>query len=423
MTESKRYRGRVRAAMVIAVSLVAASVSLQLAQAQTFEVLHTFSHLADGARPLATVAIDTDGNLYGTTAYGGEHERSCGLGCGTAFKFSSTGEQVWLHSFAISTGEIPDATLFRDAAGNLFGTTYYGGHLNCEGQDQGCGTVFELNGKTGKETLLYKFTGPPDGEDPDSLLVEDQAGNLYGTTWEGGTGCPGIGSSGCGTVFKLDSSGKETVLYSFSGGFDGCEPGPGVTLDSAGNIYGVTTYGGAGVCRMRGNYGVVFELDTAGNETVLHTFSGGTDGAYPMSVLLLDSQGNLYGTTAGGGSDGGGTVFKLDSSGNETVLYNFRGGSDGADPYAGVVEDAAGNFYGTTAGGGTYNLGTVFELSTAGVETVMHSFTGGTDGTEPFAGLTIDASGALYGTTYSGGDPNCHRGGRIGCGVVFKVTP
>jgi uncharacterized repeat protein (TIGR03803 family) len=345
------------------------------------------------------------------------------------FKLDSAGKQDWLYHFDGPDGYIPLAGLLRDAAGDLFGTTEYGGDAKCDPSTYGCGTVFELD-KTGKkEKVLHKFTGYPDSGFIEGLLAEDGAGNLYGTSR----------GAGNGAVFKIDTAGKETILYNFSGGSDGCDPGSGVILDSVGNLYGVTFYGGGGF----GNsgYGVVFELDTSGNETVLHTFVG-SDGANPDSGLLFDSAGNLYGGTANGGSSdecgfsGCGTLFKLtpQSGGGwtEAVLYSFcslTNCTDGEESGGGpLAMDTAGNLYGTTVFGGAYRncngdgCGVAFELHTTGKETVLHSFTGGADGALPVAGLAIDSNNNLYGTTEEGGDLKCEpKYG--GCGVVFKISP
>jgi uncharacterized repeat protein (TIGR03803 family) len=394
-------------------------------------VLRTF-HGKDGASPAGVLVRDAAGNLYGTTGAGGTGKCSQ-YGCGTVFKLNKAGKQVWLHSFDGRDGYISYAGLLQDAAGNLFGTTANGGRINnvCGGvQAGGCGLVFELD-KTGtKEGVLYKFKGDPDGMFPEALLVKDAKGNLYGTTYVGGT-------AGVGTVFKIDTAGKETVLYNFTGGSDGCVPYPGVILDSAGNLYGVASEGGDGFCNS--GKGVVFKVDTSGGETVLHTF-GGSDGANPDSVLLFDSNGSLYGTTVNGGSSSGcgntgcGTVFKLSpqSGGgwSESVLYSFCSLSncaDGQEPGTGpLVRDSAGSLYGTTAQGGTSHgcnggtCGVVFKLDTTGKETVLHSFTGGKDGAVPFAGLVMDGRGDLYGTTEEGGAA-CY--GSYTCGVVFEIAP
>jgi uncharacterized repeat protein (TIGR03803 family) len=248
----------------------------------------------------------------------------------------------------------------------------------------------------------------------------DTAGNLYGTTQNGGSG--GGCSFGCGTVFKLAPAGNETVLHSFTGSpGDGGRPVAGLIMDTAGNLYGTTAEGGSGTCTVINGVpvsgcGTVFKLDPAGNETVLHSFTGGSDGIQALAALIMDQAGNLYGTTELGGSFGFGTVFKLDPSGNETVLHTFTGGNDGATPFfAGLIMDTAGNLYGTTFNGGASGYGTVFELDTAGNETVLHSFTGSPgDGASPPAALIMDKAGNLYGTTLIGG--------ASGFGTVFKLT-
>ena len=261
-------------------------------------------------------------------------------------------------------------------------------------------------------TVLYSFTGGTDGKDPAARVIQDAEGNLYGTTFGGGT-------SGKGTVFKLSITGKETVLHSFTGGTDGGSPDAGVIRDGNGNLYGTTVEGGAS------NAGTVFKLSITGKETVLHSFTGGADGAYPTGGVIRDGSGNIYGTAFLGGASGNGTVFKLSTTGVETVLYSFTGGADGAQPVAGVIRDAKGNLYGTTQAGGDltcgapYGCGTVFKLDTTRKETVVYSFTGA-DGDRPTAGLFMDGSYNLYGTTYVGGDLNCLSGG---CGTVFKIAP
>jgi uncharacterized repeat protein (TIGR03803 family) len=293
--------------------------------------------------------------------------------------------------------------------GDLYGTTNGGGVA-------GKGVVFKLD-TTGTETVLHSFTDGADGGAPWAGVIRDSAGDLYGTTTGGGP-------SDYGVVFKLNTTGTETVLHSFTGGADGGSPLAGLIRDSAGNLYGTAQAGGASVL------GVVFKLDTTGTETVLHSFTGGADGATPFARLIRDSAGNLYGTTqyGGGGSSGNncyyggcGAVFKLDTTGTETVLYGFTGGADGENPYPGLIRDSAGNLYGTTLSGGASGLGVVFKLDTTGVEMVLYSFEGRADGESPFAGLIQDSAGNLYGTTYGGGafSSTC----RGGCGVVFKLEP
>src|SRR5271157_4610665 len=274
--------------------------------------------------------------------------------------------------------------------------------------------------------VLYTFTGSPDGAVSDGGLVRDAQGNLYGTTSQGGD--PAC-TNGCGTVFKVNTTGNETVLYSFTGGADGAYPGAGLLRDAQGNLYGTTGQGGALACNAPNGCGTVFKVDTTGKETVLYSFTGGADGSTPEAGLLPDAQGNLYGTTSQGGdpacTNGCGTVFKVDTTGKETVLYSFTGLPDGASPTAGLVQDAQGNLYGTTSQGGdpacTNGCGTVFKVDTKGKKTVLYSFTGGADGAIPYAGLARDAPGNLYGTAQRGGNLAC-TGPTNGCGTVFKLT-
>jgi uncharacterized repeat protein (TIGR03803 family) len=366
----------------------------QRAHAQTFTVLHSFSGgTNDGAYPYAGLVMDSSGNLYGTTYVGGGGSECFGVGCGTVFKLDISGALTVLHSFSGSDGKYPYAGLVRDSSGNLYGTTLYGGSI-------GYGTVFKLE-TSGPLTVLHSCDYS-DGANPYAGLVRDSSGNLYGTTVGGGPSGDG------GTVFKLDTSGTLTVLHNFSGS-DGAYPYAGLVIDSSGNLYGTTSQGGSY------GYGTVFKLDSSGALTVLHNFSG-SDGGYPQAGLVRDSSGNLYGTTTyAGGSFGYGTVFKLDTSGVLTVLHSFPSGTnDGAYPYGGLVMDSSGNLYGTTAIGGSNGYGgTVFKLDTSGALTVLHNFSG-SDGAYPYAGLMMDSYGTLYGTT--------HGGGSSGYGTVFEIV-
>jgi uncharacterized repeat protein (TIGR03803 family) len=403
--------------------LLATAILAAPAQAQTFTVLHTFVGAPnDGEAPYGPLNRDSAGNLYGVTVEGGKGK--CGQsGCGMAFALNRAGRALGSFSFDGENGQYPSGGLLRDPAGNFYGTTEQGGDATdaCGGaQGGGCGVAYRLT-KAGKEEL-YRFQGTPDGYEPGALLTEDAAGNFYGMTGLGG-------EDGSGTVFKIDRTGKETVLYSFTGGPDGCFADQGVVLDALGNLYGTTSDGGAGFCNS--GFGTVYELDTAGNLTVLHTFDG-EDGANPNSLLLLDSQGNLYGTTQNGGIGCGlgcGTVFKLlpqpGGIWSETVLYDFCSLSacaDGESPTVGpLAMDSLGNIYGTTFFGGAEDDGVVFKLDASGKETVLHNFTSAADGANPLAGLAIDNSGNLYGTAQVGGDTSCYP--PHGCGVVFELTP
>jgi uncharacterized repeat protein (TIGR03803 family) len=372
------------------------------AQGQTFSVLYSFASEADGDRPDSLIR-DALGNLYGTTYYGGVKSSK-----GVVFKLDTTGKETVLYRFKGPDGNGPDGVV-RDAAGNLYGATSFGGS-GCPGQ-QGCGTVFKLDA-SGKQTVLHRFGGKGDGTFPTAGVIRDAAGNLYGTTYTGGV--LSLCGVGCGTIFKVDASGKETVLHRFTGGADGASPYGGLIQDGAGNLYGTA------------QTGTVFKLDATGKFTVLHTLNE-TEGCYSSASLFRDAAGNLYGTASGCGEFGSGTVFKVAPSGKTTVLYNFTGGTDGGGPYGSVVRDKAGNLYGSTGFGGdltslcaqvnnTPGCGVVFKIDTTGQYTVLHAFDG-TDGQWAYYGVIQDASGNLYGTTAEGGTPTCF------CGTVFKIEP
>jgi uncharacterized repeat protein (TIGR03803 family) len=327
-------------------------------------------------------------------------------GDGTVFMLDTSGTETVLYSFSgVPDGARPYASLIRDPKGHFCGTTFVGGSESCSNQyGSGCGTVFDVD-KAGKETVLYSFTGTgTDGVNPLAGVVRGPQGALYGTT-------AGGGASGYGTVFKLVPNGKEIVLYGFTGtGGDGATPEAGLLRDGKGNLYGVTYGGGTS------GDGTVFMLDKTGKETVLYSFGGSPDGANPsFGYLIRDAKGNLYGTTENGGAYDVGTVFKLTPGGKETVLHSFDyNGTDGGAPATGLIRDAKGNLYGTTSGGGASGWGTVFMLDKTGNETVLHSFTG-SDGEVPFGSLLRDPQGNLYGTTFGGGSG--------GYGVVFELTP
>jgi uncharacterized repeat protein (TIGR03803 family) len=283
--------------------------------------------------------------------------------------------------------------------------------------------------------VLYQFSGT-DGADPeDSSLAFDAAGNLYGTSYGGG-------AYGIGTVFELtpnpDGTWAETVLYNFAGSSDVSNPMAGVILDSSGNLYGTGIHSGAYGC------GGVYELSPNGDgtwsESVIYSFTGGTDGNMPIGGVIFDTSGNLYGTTSGGGASGNGVVFELtpnsDGTWTESVLYSFKAGKDGSYPdHGSLIFDAAGNLYGETTGGGkgrcgwtiSYRCGSVFELSPNSdgtwKETVLYRFAGGRDGGKPESTLTFDQSGVLYGTTLFGGGGSCGGNGGSGCGTVFQLVP
>jgi uncharacterized repeat protein (TIGR03803 family) len=403
-------RTRVRALSLVTVFVVTLGLGTAVtlaAQVQAYRgrLLYSFTGTTDGEGPEASLVRDPAGNLYGATSLGGDP--SCtnwqGSTCGVVFRVTEAGKGAVLYSFTgTPDGASPLAGVVRDGAGNLYGTTWAGGVSG------GCGALYEVS--KGNETVLYSFNGT-DGCQPVAGLIRDKAGNLYGTTNDGGP-------SGFGTVFKLDSSGNETVLHFFSGPPDGVAPLAGLVMDDGGNLYGTTWSGGTG-------YGTVFEVDAGGTEKVLYSFAGEADGGYPYGSLVRDSKGTLYGTTEYGGPDNGtceggdypagcGTVFKVDATGKESVIYSFNGTPDGFYPLGGLLRDAQGRLYGTTFGGGDFAVGTVFVVTRTGREKLLHSFRGGAkDGASPYAGLIQDAKGSFYGTTYAGGSSNA--------GTVFKI--
>jgi uncharacterized repeat protein (TIGR03803 family) len=257
-------------------------------------------------------------------------------------------------------------------------------------------------------SVLYSFTGGNDGANPLSGFLIDLAGNLYGTTDNGG-------SYGYGVVFKLSPTGQETILHTFTGGTDGAYPQGRLVRDAQGNVYGTTNGGGAS------NAGTVFKVNSKGQETVLYSFAGNSDGANPVAGLTLDKVGNLYGTTTVGGASENGTVFELvagtGGAWTEKLLYSFGPSPDGADPVAGLTFDSSGNLYGTTAAGGTYGYGTVYQLTpsgTAWTENILHHFELGNDGGVPYAGLVYYANG-FYGAATDGGPSNG------GGGTIFEL--
>lgn len=346
----------------------------------------------DGAVPQAGVIQASDGNLYGTTNNGGSSAND-----GVVFKVSLSGTESLLHSFPTNDGGDPFGALLQASDGNFYGTTALGGAGNN-------GTVFKMT-PNGVVSVIYSFVGgSSDGVSPTAGLVEGADGNFYGTTSNGG-------GSNLGTVFKITPAGGETVLHFFAGGSDGAKPVAGLILASDGNFYGTTEFGGAG------NKGIVFKITSTGLEGVLYSFAGGNaDGAIPAAGLIQASDGNFYGTTFNGGATGNGTVFKISPSGTESVLHSFTGGSDGAIPTAGLIQASDSNFYGTTLDGGVNSQGTVFKITPSGTETVLYSFAGNNaDGAEPGAGLIQASDGNFIGTTTRGGTSNL--------GTIFEVSP
>ena len=406
------------------------------AAASTYKVLHVFrGHPAKW--PQAGLVADSQGNLYGTTG-NGSHHNACQSGCGVVFELRKQPNGDWkyfnLYGFrGGSDGNFPTGELIIDSSGNLYGTTVVGGGGACSQAQEGCGTVFELSpSPTGwTEQILYRFDGTT-GALPSGGLVLNSAGNLYGTTAQGGTGnC----TNGCGTVFELVRNGNQwthSVLYNFQGTdtHDGSDPISTLTFDSLGNLYGTTLAGGdKGACRPDG-CGTVFELTPLGGgnwaEEVLHSFNL-ADGYAPKGALTFDAAGNLLGTTEAGGKYSGiyGVAFMLSPSPTgwtETILHHFGLQPDASSPEGMLVSDGAGNFFGLGSQGGKATscqrgCGALFKLSPAQggkwKETVIFSFDG-YHGLGPIGNLVRDVSGILYGVTLSGGKP--------GKGVVYKFT-
>jgi len=409
--------------------------------AQVESILFSFANNgSDGMGPVGGLVFDASGNLYGTTSEGGKPCEGQVGSCGTVFELSPNLGGGWtqqvLYTFSGPDGEYPWSNLILDKSGNLYGTTYGGGTV-------GCGVVFELSPQPGgnwSEEVLYSFTGSGgDGCLLEAGLIFDAAGNLYGTTTYGGDQTCTFYPFGCGTVFELTPQPggvwTEHILHRFSNAKkDGYNPTlAGLVFDAAGNLYGTTARGG--VYGTSGLGGTVFELtpSTHGRwkEEVLHSFGRRrgayyTDGYYPTGSLALDANGNLYGTAYFGGSYDYGTLFEVSpkpgaKGWTEKVLHNFNNdGTDGCSPNGSLVLDGAGNLYGTTTFGGAGGGGTVFELTPArgGVWTdqILHSFSyNGTDGNTPWSGLIFDPARNLYGTTTSGG--------AYGGGTVFEITP
>ncbi len=384
----------------------------QTGSAKGFRVLHTFQGSTDGSFAVPGLTIGGDGSIYGTTAEGG-NSGCFNFGCGTIFKIAPGGEYSILYRFTgVPDGAIPDWGVVADKSGNLYGTTSAGGGPGCQ-NNLGCGSIFKLSSEN-VETVLLAFSF---AANPVSGLVRDKQGNLFGVLpVSGGTGCGGLG---CGSVFELTSAGKLKILHDFQGGADGADPQGSLIRDDAGNLYGVTQFGGGGACAAGPNQGcgTVFKIDSHGNELVLYAFQAGKDGGAPMGPLIRDAAGNLYGTTEGGGAAAKchcGTVFKVTPDGVETILHSFRGHKDGYKPISSLAMDAAGNLYGTTVeGGGSAcgggGCGTIFQISPDGSETVLHRFDGN-DGAVPL-GLIMDSHGNLFGTT---------AGGSTGFGEVFE---
>lgn len=407
---------------LVYLSLITLVASLSpAAHAQTFSVIHSFTG-PEGAYPYAGVTLH-GGILFGTTNQGG-------TGWGTVYQVTQEGSN-WLtipvYLFG-SNGFYPRARVVFGPDGHPYGTT---ADTNFMSSNVHYGTVFDLTPQTmicktascfWIDNVLYSFLDyPTDGAAPSGDLVWDREGNIYGTTENGGN------PTDFGTVFEMTKSGNlwtEKPIWLFSG-VDGAFPRDGVVFDSSGDLLGTAEEGGAH------DGGTIFKLTRSGNswtETVLHDFEGGEDGDLPFAGLVIDGSGNIYGATSNAGAGGGGTIFELIPSGNSytyKLLYSFGGELNSqCGPWASLSIDAAGNLYGTTICDGRYQDGNVFKLTNTEngwVYTSLYDFTGGSDGREPFSNVTIDADGTLYGTTTNAGNRNyCYP---AGCGTVWMIKP
>ena len=408
--QSRECEGR-HLAWISAVLLLLTFGSAQFVQGQTFSLVHVFTNRSDGSSP-NSITIDHAGNLYGTSGSGVFRVKPLNGG--------------WIFTPLCDLSGFEPVSVTIAPNGVLYGTTITGG-LNGSGcGTYGCGVVFRLQPParaTGSvlggwnETILYEFTGIPDGATASGGVVVDQAGNLYGTT-------AGGGELGRGTVYKLvrqTEAGPKLFCTRSPVSRMACRRGREWFCDQQGNLYGTTTTGTS-------NYfwGTVYKLSPIGSswtESLLYAFQGGDDGGGPVSRLIFDPMGNLYGTAASAGSQLDGTTFELTPNLNGTwsfdTLYDFSGSRTGFEPpYGALTIDAAGNLYGSWVNAGAHGLGSVFKLTPGSggwTYTSLHDFTGGVDGSYPISGVVMDANGNLYGGTL--------EGGAYGAGVLFEITP
>jgi uncharacterized repeat protein (TIGR03803 family) len=416
--------GREPARIAIIFAFFTVLAATGLSHAQTFNVVYTFTDSPDGANPVGLIR-DAQGNLYGTTEWGGDDQ--CGppnpFTCGTVFEVDKNGVESVLYAFTgQGDGANPVGGVIRDAAGNLYGTTQGNGTINA------ASTIFKVD-SSGNETVLHTFNNGTEGCCADSPLWQDAAGNLYGSAPFGGNSSCGIDGLGCGTLFSLAPSGKFTVIHTFAG-TDGMQPEGGLVSDGKANLYGVTLKGGNPQCLAPTGCGTVFQLDKNGKLTVLHAFNEKGDGRYPLGVIR-DTAGNLYGIAEDGGDmncnsgEGCGTIFKVDSAGAFSVLYTFTPTTSRNPAYANhLYIDGKGNLYGIKQLDGANNAGFLFELATNGNFTDLYDFAAhGTNGDGSMSVGFVAAGDGIFGVMELGGISTCGGNPPQGCGTVFQLTP
>ncbi len=376
----------------------------RITPAGVFSALYSFGPLPqigtnqDGAFPGASLVQANDNFLYGTASVGGAN------GSGTLFRISLSGNFQVLYSFTAlgadnenSDGSDPEAALIQGADGDLYGTAYTGG-------TNGLGTIFKYNISQNTITNLHSFLPPPDGANPmAALTATPDGGAFFGTTSQGGT-------NSWGTTFRLTQNGSYYLLYIFTDAGDGANPMAPLVLGANGILYGTcANSGGVG-----GGFGSVFVMQENGAVDPIDGFGGDNSGSTPTAALCLAADGNLYGTTSAGGLNNAGTIYRIDPTYGFFPVLSFIDGGDGSDPRAPLVQGTNGHFYGTTYSGGASSKGTIFDLTPDGTFKILYSFTNGQDGGFPASGLTIGTDGNLYGTSFTGGAHDT--------GVAFKLT-
>ncbi len=382
-----------------------------------YKLVYTFQGGAFGSVPFGGLTAVKD-RLFGTTLLGG-FTSACSAGCGTVFAGTKS-----IYSFkgpSKKDGEKPNGDLLL-VGNTLYGTTMGGGNdsgvCSEDGYTNGCGTVFAIDTK-GRERVVYRFKGGSDGSNPKAGLIAVN-GTLYGTTYGGGTDCEYSSSPpGCGVVFAIAPSGNESVLYRFAGPPDAANPDAALLVVS-GDLYGTTDFGGK--CHFSNGCGTVFKISLSGGESVVYSFQGNKDGLRPQTPLVYANT-SLYGTTSEGGCEGscyygvgGGTLFSMSLSGHEKIVHRFSGNGDGVVP-SGRLVFQNGELYGTTFGGGADEQGTIYSADSSGVR-ILHSFAGTPDGSIPWGLTPRGSQGRLYGTTQAGGAVSYG-----GAGTIFRYTP